>query len=145
MALRAAYERFTVVCMGESADKAGHVYSPCSRRTYTSYDDAVRVAQRRSHSRSTDKPCFVLHGLPGVEKLTDRCFKYRCRPPKAGDLEALQRCGISKKQRKTLIAARALRGRREPPPVYHPRMGPPPGVPMPPKKSLGWARRRRRK
>jgi hypothetical protein len=49
-----------------------------TKRVYTNVVDALSVA-RRCSKNAENKPCKVLHGLPGTEKLIATCEQRRCR------------------------------------------------------------------
>lgn len=102
-----APDRYIVVNMGPHGKVA-----PCRRRIFTSYGDAAKVTLRCSRSRqAADKPCFLMQGWPGAEKLVGRCDNGKCGRPKDGDQSAINRCGLNKKARHEMIAARAKRGK----------------------------------
>jgi len=50
-------------------------------------------------SSTASEPCFLLHGMPGSEKLVGRCFKGKCGRPEDGDRAKMDRCKLDKKQR----------------------------------------------
>jgi hypothetical protein len=52
-----------------------------------------------------------MQGWPGAEKLVGRCDNGKCGRPKDGDQSAINRCGLNKKARHEMIAARAKRGK----------------------------------
>jgi hypothetical protein len=101
-------DRFIVVSPGKYAR-----FQSCERRVLTSYGDAAKATLRCSKQSKTkgtasvtSKPCFLLHGLPGAEKLVGRCFKGKCGKPEDGDRLLATRCGSSKKARRDLIKSR---------------------------------------
>lgn len=102
-------DRFVVFNVGQYGKRAR-----CSRRVYTSYGDAAkatlhcsRQSKRKGVASTTSKPCLLLHGLPGTEKLVGSCFKGKCGPPQPRDRTLLTSCGEEKRERRGLIAQRA--------------------------------------
>lgn len=81
-------------------------WKSCQRRVLTSYGDAAKSTQRCSRGRA-NKPCFLLQGHPGAEKLIGRCVNNKCGRPKEGDQAIIDRCKLEKKSRRDLIASRA--------------------------------------
>jgi|WetSurMetagenome_2_1015567.scaffolds.fasta_scaffold245573_2 hypothetical protein len=101
-------DRFVVFNVGATkAVERGYGKTPsCSRRTFTSYGDAAKATLRCSRqgklkgaSSTASEPCFLLHGMPGSEKLVGRCFKGKCGRPEDGDRAKMDRCKLDKKQR----------------------------------------------
>lgn len=101
-----APDRYVVANMGPH----GRVKA-CRKRVYTSYGDAARVTQRCSRSRQAEgKPCFLLQGMPGNEKIVGRCDAGKCGRPKDGDQLVINRCVpdyVAKKSRRDLIKTRS--------------------------------------
>jgi hypothetical protein len=89
----------------------------CQRRTYTDFFDAAVITKRCSRNRAK-KPCFLLQGPIGAEKLIGKCAATRCtKQLTATDNVDLQACrtGVSKKKaRKALIAAQVKKRRLTP-------------------------------
>jgi hypothetical protein len=92
----------------------------CSRRTFTSYGDAAKAAWRCSKQgkvagvpNTPSEPCFLLHGLPGSEKLVGRCFKGKCSKPEPGDTLMMAKCKLTraqfKKARGEMIMERVMK------------------------------------
>ncbi|MGH7176829.1 MAG: hypothetical protein ACREJC_05555, partial [Tepidisphaeraceae bacterium] len=86
----------------------------CERRTLTSYGDAAKATLRCSKQSKKkgvaslkSAPCFLLHGMPGSERLVGRCLQGKCGKPKEGDNALITRCRTGKKARRALIAERA--------------------------------------
>lgn len=48
------------------------------KRVYTDFDDALAVAKRCSRNRA-GKPCKLMHGFVGSEKVVAVCLANRCR------------------------------------------------------------------
>jgi len=51
-----------------------------AKRVYTNVVDAMTVAKRCSRNKE-GKPCKVLHGLPGTERLIATCQLKKCSTP----------------------------------------------------------------
>lgn len=96
-------DRFIVFTVGGTKER-----QPCTKRTFTSYGDAAKATLKCSRSRRnvSNKPCLLLMGWPGTEKLVGRCVKGKCGPPKPGDKYLIDHCGGAKKSRRELIKER---------------------------------------
>ena len=105
-------DRFVVFNVGATrASKRGYGNTEaCKRRTFTSYGDAANAAlycskqtKQAGVASVESKPCLLLHGMPGSEKIVGRCFKGKCGKPvegAAGDAWLLKSCKLDKAAKK---------------------------------------------
>jgi len=106
------------------------------RRTFTNWEDAVAVAKKCSRTKR-GTICRVLHGYPGNEVAVLECKQNRCGAPHPKSPRGLH----GRKKRRRGLG----NGKYEPPPSWHERKGPPPGVPIIPSNLKGRKSRKRRR